>query len=201
MKIDNSGYIAKGIIFAVCGVLFAFFPNVIAWAFYIIGGIVVIGSALTSLGGLTQGDGSLLPAGGIGIAVGLFIMCLPKIITAHISIIVGIIILVISVVQIARALTKELKKNVKILQLIFGITLLIGSVFLIFNPFKGGNIIRIIIGVIMIAYAAFNFYVAYVINERNGGVVNGTPVSGQNDNIVETSGYENNGSDEIKKIQ
>ena len=164
MKIDNTGYIVKGILLAVCGVCFAFFPNVISWTFYIIGGIIVAGSVLTGLGGITQGDGSLLPVGGIGAAIGLFIMCLPKVISAHISIIVGFIILIIAIVQIIKALTKEMKKGFKIFQLVFGIILLIGSVFLIFDPFKGGNIIRIIVGIILIGYALFNFYVAYVIN-------------------------------------
>lgn len=190
MKIDNTGYIVKGILLAVCGVLFAFFPNVISWTFYIIGGIIVAGSILTGLGGITQGDGSLLPAGGIGAAIGLFIMCLPKVISAHISIIVGLIILIISIVQIVKALTKEMKKGLKILQLSFGIILLLGSVFLIFDPFKGGNIIRIIVGIIMIGYAAFNFYVAYVINERNGGVITNTSSANKYDNIIDTSGHD-----------
>lgn len=190
MKIDNTGYIVKGILLAVCGVLFAFFPNVISWTFYIIGGIIVAGSILTGLGGITQGDGSLLPAGGIGAAIGLFIMCLPKVISAHISIIIGLIILIISIVQIVKALTKEMKKGLKILQLSFGIILLLGSVFLIFDPFKGGNIIRIIVGIIMIGYAAFNFYVAYVINERNGGVITNTSSANKYDNIIDTSGHD-----------
>jgi uncharacterized membrane protein HdeD (DUF308 family) len=201
MKIDNSGYIAKGILLAVCGVLFAFFPNVITWVFYIIGGIIVAGSALTSLGGISQGDGSLLPAGGIGVAIGLFIMCIPKVISAHISMIVGFILLIISIVQIVKALSKEMKKGIKIFQLIFGIVLLIGSVFLIFDPFKGGNVIRIIVGFIMIGYALFNFYVAYVINERNGGVVSSTSGTNKNDNIIDTSGHDVPDKDSIRKLQ
>lgn len=201
MKIDNSGYIFKGILLLVCGVLFAFFPGVISWTFYIIGGIVVIGSAVTSLGGITQGDGSLLPAGGIGVVIGLFIMYLPKIISAHISIIVGLIILIISIVQIFKALTKEMKKGLKIFQLIFGIALLLGSLFLIFTPSKGGNLIRIIVGIIMMGYAAFNFYVAYVINERNGGVITNNSSSDKYDNIVDTSGHDVPEDNNTPKIQ
>ena len=201
MKIDNTGYIVKGILLAVCGVCFAFFPNVISWTFYIIGGIIVAGSVLTGLGGITQGDGSLLPVGGIGAAIGLFIMCLPKVISAHISIIVGFIILIIAIVQIIKALTKEMKKGFKIFQLVFGIILLIGSVFLIFDPFKGGNIIRIIVGVILIGYALFNFYVAYVINERNGGVVSNTSAAKKYDDIIDTVGHDVPDNDNTPKLQ
>lgn len=201
MKIDNTGYIVKGILLAVCGVCFAFFPNVISWTFYIIGGIIVAGSVLTGLGGITQGDGSLLPVGGIGAAIGLFIMCLPKVISAHISIIVGFIILIIAIVQIIKALTKEMKKGFKIFQLVFGIILLIGSVFLIFDPFKGGNIIRIIVGIILIGYALFNFYVAYVINERNGGVVSNTSAAKKYDNIIDTVGHDVPDNDNTPKLQ
>ncbi len=201
MKIDNTGYIVKGILLAVCGVCFAFFPNVISWTFYIIGGIIVAGSVLTGLGGITQGDGSLLPVGGIGAAIGLFIMCLPKVISAHISIIVGFIILIIAIVQIIKALTKEMKKGLKIFQLVFGIILLIGSVFLIFDPFKGGNIIRIIVGIILIGYALFNFYVAYVINERNGGVVSNTSAAKKYDDIIDTVGHDVPDNDNTPKLQ
>ncbi|MGN0614789.1 DUF308 domain-containing protein [Ruminococcus flavefaciens] len=201
MKIDNTGYIVKGILLAVCGVCFAFFPNVISWTFYIIGGIIVAGSVLTGLGGITQGDGSLLPVGGIGAAIGLFIMCLPKVISAHISIIVGFIILIIAIVQIIKALTKEMKKGFKIFQLVFGIILLIGSVFLIFDPFKGGNIIRIIVGIILIGYALFNFYVAYVINERNGGVVSNTSAAKKYDDIIDTVGHDVPDNDNTPKLQ
>ena len=201
MKIDNTGYIVKGILLAVCGVCFAFFPNVISWTFYIIGGIIVAGSVLTGLGGITQGDGSLLPVGGIGAAIGLFIMCLPKVISSHISIIVGFIILIIAIVQIINALTKEMKKSFKIFQLVFGIILLIGSVFLIFDPFKGGNIIRIIVGIILIGYALFNFYVAYVINERNGGVVSNTSAAKKYDDIIDTVGHDVPDNDNTPKLQ
>ena len=201
MKIDNTGYIVKGILLAVCGVCFAFFPNVISWTFYIIGGIIVAGSVLTGLGGITQGDGSLLPVAGIGAAIGLFIMCLPKVISAHISIIVGFIILIIAIVQIIKALTKEMKKGLKIFQLVFGIILLIGSVFLIFDPFKGGNIIRIIVGIILIGYALFNFYVAYVINERNGGVVSNTSAAKKYDDIIDTVGHDVPDNDNTPKLQ
>ena len=201
MKIDNTGYIVKGILLAVCGVCFAFFPNVISWTFYIIGGIIVAGSVLTGLGGITQGDGSLLPVGGIGAAIGLFIMCLPKVISAHISIIVGFIILIIAIVQIIKALTKEMKKGFKIFQLVFGIILLIGSVFLIFDPFKGGNIIRIIVGIILIGYALFNFYVAYVINERNGGGVSNTSAAKKYDDIIDTVGHDVPDNDNTPKLQ
>ena len=201
MKIDNTGYIVKGILLAVCGVCFAFFPNVISWTFYIIGGIIVAGSVLTGLGGITQGDGSLLPVGGIGAAIGLFIMCLPKVISAHISIIVGFIILIIAIVQIIKALTKEMKKGFKIFQLVFGIILLIGSVFLIFDPFKGGNIIRIIVGIILIGYALFTFYVAYVINERNGGVVSNTSAAKKYDDIIDTVGHDVPDNDNTPKLQ
>jgi len=168
MKIDNSSYVFKGILLTVCGVLFAFFPGVLSWIFYIIGGMIIAGSVITVLGGLSSGDGaSLLPAGLVGSLIGLLVMYLPKIITAQMSVIAGIILSVAAVTQIVKALSKDFTKGLKLGQLIFGIVLLICSIFLIFNPFKGGNILRIIIGIVMLLFAAFNFYVAYVIKQRN----------------------------------
>ena len=189
MKIDNSGYIFKGILLLVSGVLFAFFPGVVSWIFYIIGGIIIIGSIFTFIGGLGSGDaGGLLPTSIAGALIGLFVMYLPRIITSQMSVIAGVIIAVIAITQIIKALSKELTKRMKIFQLIFGVLMLVGSIFLIFNTSDGGNIIRIIIGLVMIGFAAFNFYVAYVINERNGGVIS-------SDGVIDTHGYEVNDKD------
>ena len=168
MKIDNSGYIFKGILLTVCGVLFAFFPGVLSWIFYIIGGIIIIGSVVTVLGGLGSGDvSSLLPAGAIGVLIGILVMYLPKIITAQMSVIAGIILGIVAITQIVKSLSKDFTKGLKLGQLIFGVVLLVCSMFLMFNPFKCGNIIRIIIGIVMLLFAAFNYYVAYTIKQRN----------------------------------
>ena len=168
MKIDNSGYIFKGILLTVSGVLFAFFPGVLSWIFYIIGGIIIIGSVVTVLGGLGSGDvSSLLPAGAIGVLIGILVMYLPKIITAQMSVIAGIILGIVAITQIVKSLSKDFTKGLKLGQLIFGVVLLVCSMFLMFNPFKGGNIIRIIIGIVMLLFAAFNYYVAYTIKQRN----------------------------------
>ena len=87
MKIDNSGYLFKAILLTACGILLTFFPGVLAWVFYIIGGIIIIGSLLTGLGG---GDGgSLFSVGMVGAGIGLFVMFLPKLISIHIAGIAG----------------------------------------------------------------------------------------------------------------
>ena len=88
-----------------------------------------------------------------------------------------------------------------LLKFIFGIILLIGSVFLIFDPFKGGNVIRIIVGIIMIGYALFNFYVAYVINERNGGVISAPSAAKKYDDIIDTVGHDVPDNDNTPKLQ
>lgn len=195
MKIDNTGYIIKGILLLICGILFAFFPGVISWVFYIIGGIIIIGSVLTGLSSLGGGDGgSLLPAGVVGVLIGLLIIYIPRFITSKMSVIAGIILGVIAVTQIVKALSKELTKGLKIFQLIFGIALLVSSVFLIFNPFHGGKIIRLIVGLVMMGFAAFNFYVAYVISERNGEVIS-------SNNVVDANAYEVHDTDNQKLLK
>jgi uncharacterized membrane protein HdeD (DUF308 family) len=193
LKIDNSNYIFKGIILTVCGILFAFFPGVLSWIFYIIGGIIIVGSIFTVLGGLGGGDGAgLLPGGIVGVLIGFFIMYLPKIIAVQISLIAGIVLAIVAITQIVKALSRDLTNGLKLLQLIFGIILLICSIFLIFNPFKGGNIIRIIIGVVMLMFAAFNYYVAYVINQRN---------SSNAPDVIDTTGYTSPDNNDHKRIE
>ena len=53
----------------------------------------------------------------------------------------------------------------------------------------------------MMGYAAFNFYVAYVINERNGGVITNNSSSDKYDNIVDTSGHDVPEDNNTPKIQ
>lgn len=195
MKIDNTGYTIKAILLLVCGILFAFFPGVLSWVFYIIGGIIIIGSVATAFSSFGGGDGgSLLPAGTIGVLIGLFVIYIPKFIASKMSVIAGIILGIIAVMQIFKALSKELTKGLKIFQLIFGIALLVSSVFLIFNPFHGGKIIRFLIGIVMLTFAAFNFYVAYIISQRNGEIID----SGS---VVDTNAYDVPDNDDQKRLQ
>lgn len=184
MKIDNSGYMIKGILLTVCGISFTFFPNVLAWVFYIIGGIIIIGSALTFLGGVGDDGLALLPAGGIGVAIGLFIMYLPKLVSSHLSLIAGLILVVLAIIQIVKSQSKKLEGGLKTAQLIFGVVLLVAALFFMFSPFKTDNIVRIIVGVVLLLFAAFNFYVVHVINERNGKSSNNPG------NVIDTSGQE-----------
>ena len=193
MKIDNTRYIIKAILLLVCGILFAFFPGVISWVFYIIGGANIIGSLFTALSSLGDG-GSLLPAGVVGVLIGLLVIYIPKFIASQMSVITGIILGILAITQIVKSLSKELTKGLKLLQLIFGIALLVSSVFLIFNPFKGGHIIRIIIGLVIIGFAAFNFYVAYVISERNGEVIDSS-------NIIDSNAYDVHDNNDQKLLK
>ena len=132
MKIDNSGYLFKAILLTVCGVLLTFFPGVLAWVFYIIGGIVIIGSLLT---GFSGGDGgSLFSVGMVGAGIGLFIMYLPKLISTHIAGIAGLILVIVGIVQIVRSRKKDFTNGMKTVQLVFGILLLVAGLFFMFNP-------------------------------------------------------------------
>lgn len=168
MKLDNTGYIFKGILLVISGVLIAFFPGVISWIFYIIGAVVIIGSVTTMLGGLTSGGGgSLIPAGIVGVLIGAFIMYLPKIVMVQIPLIAGIVLAFIAVSQLIKAAGSKVPEGQKLPHIILGVIVLAGALFLIFNPFKASSIVRVIIGVVMLLLAAFNFYVAYTISQRN----------------------------------
>lgn len=168
MKLDNTGYIFKGILLVISGVLIAFFPGVISWIFYIIGAVVIIGSVGTMLGGFSSGGGgSLIPAGIAGILIGAFVMYLPKIVMVQIPLIAGIVLAIIAVTQLIKAAGSKVPEGQKLPHIILGVIVLLGALFLIFNPFKASAIVRMMIGVVMLLLAAFNFYVAYTISQRN----------------------------------
>ena len=57
--IDNSGYVFKGIILTISGIIIAFFPGVITWIFYAVGAIIIFGSGCTYISSLKEGGGML----------------------------------------------------------------------------------------------------------------------------------------------
>lgn len=185
MKIDNSGYLFKAILLTACGILLTFFPGVLAWVFYIIGGIIIIGSLLT---GLTGGEGgALFSVGMVGAGIGLFIMYLPKLISSHIAVIAGMVLVIVGIVQIVKSRKKDLSNGMRNVQLVFGILLLVAGIFFMFNPFHASKIIRILTGVLLLLFAAFNYYVVHVINQRNAGNSSG---SSSSPDIIDASGVE-----------
>lgn len=76
----------------------------------------------------------------------------------------------------------------KTVQLVFGILLLVAGLFFMFNPFHASKLIRILTGVVLLLFAAFNYYVVYVINQRNAGKISSS--SGSSPDIIDTSGVE-----------
>ncbi len=168
MKIDNFSYILKGAALAICGVLIAFFPNVITWLFYIVGGIIIAGSVIAFLGSLTGGDTGFMFIGAlIGAGIGIFIIYLPNIIMVNIPVIAGIVFGFIGIMRIMKACSDKTPHDKKTQNIVFAVILLVTALIFIMNPFKVSTAIRIIIGLVMIALSAFNFYVAYAISQRN----------------------------------
>lgn len=163
--IDNSGYIFKGIMLTLCGALIAFCPGVITWIFYIVGALIIFGSGCTYIGSLKEGGGmffgSLIAAG-----IGFGIICLPRLLTVKIPLIAGIIFAVVGILRLIKTKSENYDGN-KALSAVFGILLVLAGVFFIVNPFKVSTVIRIIIGVIMIALGIFDFAVAHAITQRN----------------------------------
>ncbi|MBR2283354.1 MAG: DUF308 domain-containing protein [Ruminococcus sp.] len=167
MKIDNFNYIFKGVLLTVSGLLLAFFPGVINWIFYIIGGIVLIGCVFTLLSSLAGGDAMLLPSSLAGAAIGVGIMFLPRFVSVQIPVIAGLVLGVMGFIRLFRSFDRNQPQNKRIADLILGIVFIIVGGFLIFHPFRASKAARIIIGLVMLAFAAFNFYVAYAIKKRN----------------------------------
>lgn len=168
MKISNAGYIAKGIIFVLLGIIIAFMPNVISLFFYITGGIIILG-CIGSI--LSSGGNSAISGAGIGgIIVGIVVIMLPKIIEASIPVIAGIVFIYFGIKQLYKAYKSDKPKDSKIITVIFGALLIGIGIFLIANPFETGKIARVAIGIAVILLGAFNFLVAHTIAQRNKSI-------------------------------
>ena len=119
------------------------------------------------LGGLGEGmDGSLFGSGIAGIIIGAIVCLLPRLISVGIPIIAGIIFLYSGISRLVSSLKGSKSPTAKKAGIIFGAVLSVFGAFLLFSPFKAGVLVRIIIGVLMIALGVFNFYVAHVAKQR-----------------------------------
>ena len=163
--IDNSGYVFKGIMLTISGIIIAFFPGVITWIFYAVGAIIIFGSGCTYISSLKEGSGMLfgsLIAAGIGFGI----MYLPRILTVKIPLIAGIVFAVIGIHRLIKTYSENYDGN-KAVSTVGGILLVLSGIFFIINPFKVSTVIRITIGIIMIALGIFDFAVAHAIKQRN----------------------------------
>ncbi len=168
MKISNSGFITKGVIYLISGALIAFFPGIISWIFYITGGIIILASIFMLIGGASSGvDGTLLGGSIAGVIIGAIIMLIPRIISVGIPIAAGIIFIISGISRLISSLKSESSQNIKTAGIVFGIVLALFGAFLLFNPFKASRIIRIVIGLMLIVLSVFNFYAAHVVHQRN----------------------------------
>lgn len=167
MKISNTGYIMKGIALAICGSLITFFPGVISGIFYVIGGIIIAASVIGLISSMGNDGGFAFVSGIIGVAVGGFIIYLPRLIMVNIPVIAGVIFGIMGIMRVVSALSTKTPSDKQTQSWVFAVILIVLSLFCIINPFKVSTVIRIVIGLVMFAIAAFNFYVAYVIKQRN----------------------------------
>lgn len=166
MKIKNSGYIAKGILLTITGIVIAFMPGIITWLFYIIGGIIIASCILMFLTSLSGGD-FMLPTSIFGVLIGVGFMLLPKFLSVTIPLVAGIVFGVMGISRLIGATKQEKSRDSRIGSGIVGAVLLAAAIFLIFDPFKANAAARLIIGIILFLCAAFNFYVAYTIKKRS----------------------------------
>ena len=170
MKTDISGFITKGVIYLVCGILIGFLPGVVSWLFYILGGIIIISSLFMFIGGLNSGPDSTLSSGSLaGIIIGAIIILIPKVLHIGIPIAAGVFFFVNGITRIVKAFKSE-SECVKKQTLVFGIIVLLFGCFILAFPYRASTIARIIIGLMLIANGVFNFYVASVAKKRNADI-------------------------------
>lgn len=167
MKISNTGYIMKGIALTICGSLITFFPGVISGIFYVIGAIIIAASVIGLISSMGNDGGFAFVSSIIGVAVGGFIIYLPRLIMVNIPVIAGVIFGIMGIMRVVSALSTKTPSDKQTQNWVFAVILIILSLFCIINPFKVSTVVRIVIGLVMFAIAAFNFYVAYVIKQRN----------------------------------
>lgn len=188
MKISNAGYIAKGVLFTLLGIIIAFLPDIITIFFYILGGIIIISCIGTMLS--SGGDGVMSGASIGGIIVGVLVILLPKIIEASVPVIAGILFIVYGLKQLHKAWKSDKSKDNRVITAVFGFLIIGIGIFLMLNPFDAGKIARTIIGISIILLGAFNFLVAYTIAQRN---------KNSSSNVIDVSDFNVNNNHKLLK--
>lgn len=162
---SKSEYITKGILLCLGGIIIAFFPNIISWILYVIGGIIILGSIGTLIS--TAGEGSPMLGGSLtGIIIGGVIVYLPNIISVHIPLIAGIVVAVSGVIRLISTLSKNDDGRNNKISIIWAVAMILIGLFFVFNPLKVSSAVRLLIGIFLIGSGIFDFVMAYIVDNR-----------------------------------
>ena len=167
---NNSKFIAKGLLLTIIGVILIFFPKIITYTLYGICIIIGLICVVEIIQGITSGDAGVVIPSVIGSAVLIaVIIFLPKIIAFGIGVIGGIIIAALGISEIVKAVNSD--KGL-IRGIIGAIMLIVGGICVV-NPFNAGTLARILVGAVMILVGVFNLYVAHVAASRKSDSASG----------------------------
>ena len=167
----SSAFMTRGIIYLICGILIGFFPGIISWIFYIVGGLIIAGSILMLVTGAGAGlDGSVVGGAVAGIIIGAIIILVPRIIAVGIPIAAGIVFIISGLTRFFKSLKAD-KSDLNTASMIFGILLAAFGGFLLFNPFRASFIIRLCIGILLIVLAVFSFYASRIARQREKNTI------------------------------
>lgn len=158
--IDKTGYVIKAVLLLAAGIILIFFPGVITYGCYIIGGLVI----LTGLFMFFQEPGDGTPI--LGFIVGAIICALPFIISTILAIATVIVLGILGIIKLTKALSSNTPSDKKIFNGISAAILFILAFSVLLNPFNVSNFARIVLGGLFIAMSAYNFYIVHVIKQR-----------------------------------
>lgn len=177
---NNSKFIAKGLLLTIIGIIMIFFPKIITYTLYGICIIIALFCFVEIIQGITSGDAGVVIPSVIGSAVLIaVIIFLPKIIAFGIGFIGGIVIAALGISEIVKAINSD-KGLVR--GIIGAVMLVVGGICVI-NPFNAGTLARILVGAVMVLVGAFNLYAARVMASRKSNSISG---------IIDVTGFTKN---------
>ena len=173
---------AKSLIFIISGIVIAFAPQVITWLFYVIGGILIVGSVLGFLGSAAsgQGDGTMLAGAFTGALIGAGVMAIPRFTSALVPIIAGLTLGAIGIGLGVKALNKQKKKGVRITGAVLSLMFISAAVVMLFNIAEAAEKMRMAVGIVMILSGVIS--IVLKITEKNEPAV-------QDSNVIDVDSF------------
>lgn len=161
--VSKSEYNIKGVLLAAGGLIILLLPKILTYSCYVIGGLIILTSVLMLLKAPDQGGASFM-----GIILGAIIILLPRVLAAVISFIAAGVLTIMAIIRLTKALSSTASHDQRLTNGIFSALLFVLAVIVFIKPFGAGWFTRVVIGVVMLLLAAYNFYIAHVIKQRYG---------------------------------
>ena len=159
MSLFKANTLSKGIMLMITGLIVAFFPGVISKMFYLIGIMIILFCAFRMVVSLIEGGSlSVTLINSFGVLIGAIVIFLPAVVKIGVPLITAIILGFAGVERLFIASELKNRGSSYAGKVVIGLLLITAAMVMFFHPFRTSNVIRIAIGLVIVAIGSCNLF-------------------------------------------